>query len=111
MGWIDRRCPLAQFKVQLRRGDIAGLSGFGDYLTTRHCLSALDFERAIVGVGGDETIWMADQNQIAIALQLIAGISNDTTIDGMNRSAIGHGDIDAVILARCKAPDNAATSR
>ena len=50
-----------------------------------------------MGVGGDIAVGMANQNQIAIALQLVAGVSDDAVFGGLHRRALGHRDVDAVI--------------
>ena len=86
---IDRRRTLAQLEVQLRRRDVAGLAGFGDDLAALDRIAALDVEFAIVGVSGDEAVGMADQHEIAIALELAAGIGDDAGLGGLDRGALG----------------------
>ena len=76
IGRIDRRRALAQLEVQLRRGDVAALAGFGDGLAARDLIAALDRNVAIMRIGGHEAIGMTDEHQIAISLELAAGISD-----------------------------------
>src|ERR1700758_2211285 len=74
---VDRGRALADFEMQLRRGDVAGLTGMRNHLAAFHGLAALDQNVAGMRVGGDETIGVANQDQIAIALELAPGISYD----------------------------------
>ena len=110
-GGIDRGRALAQFEVQLRSVDVAALAGLGDDLAALDRVAALDVELAIVGVGGDEAIGMADQNQIAVAFQLAAGIGDDAVFRGPHRGALGNGNVDAVVVAGFEALNDAAARR
>ena len=66
-------------------------------------------------IGGDETVAVAHQHQIAVALELVAGISDDTVFRGLDRRAFGHGEVDAVVLQavrlRAEAGDDPAAHR
>src|SRR6516165_2188448 len=94
--------------MELRRIHIAALSRFRDGLTPLHRFAALDFEIAIIRVSRHETVWMADQNQIAVALQFAAGIGDDTALRRLDRSAFGDGYVDAIIAAGLEALNDAA---
>src|SRR5215470_14633896 len=85
---VDRGRALADFKMQLRRGDAAGLPGMRNHLAAFHGLAALDQNIAGMRVGGDETIGVANQDQIAIALELTAGISDDAIFRGFDRGTL-----------------------
>ena len=61
-----------------------------DHLAAFHRLAALDQNIAGVSVGGDEAVRMAHQNQIAITLQLAAGIGHDAVFRGLDRSTFRH---------------------
>ena len=95
---IDRRRALANLEVQLRRGHVAGLAGFGDHLAALDAVAALDHDFAGVGIGGDEAVAVAHQHQIAVALELVAGIGDDAVFRRLDRRALGHREIDAVVL-------------
>src|SRR5580704_15031183 len=74
---IDRRRAFADFEVKLRRSHISGLTGMRDHLAAFHRFAALDQDVAGVGVGGDEAVTVTHQHQIAVALELVAGIGDD----------------------------------
>src|SRR5262249_8419685 len=113
--WVDRGRALTDFEMQLRRGDAAGLTGMRDHLATLHGLAALDQNVAGVRIGRDETIGVAHQHQVAVALELTAGIGDDAVFRGLDRRALRHGEIDAVILHTIRLGperrDHAATHR
>src|SRR3954447_6053922 len=100
---------LTQLEVQLRRRDIAGLAGLCDRLTALHRIAALYFELAIVGIGRHEAVGVADEDEIAVALELAAGIGDYAVIRRFHGRAFGHRDVDAVIAA--EAADDAAARR
>ena len=50
-GWINRGRAFAQLEMELRRGHISRLTGFGDRLPALHGFSAFDRNFAIVGIG------------------------------------------------------------
>ena len=102
---IDRRRALADLEVQLRRVDVAGLAGLGDHLAALDGVAALDHQLAGMGIGGDEAVGVADQHQIAVALELVAGIGDDAVLGGLDRRAFRHREIDAVVLLRRSASD------
>ncbi len=112
---IDRRRALADFEVQLRRRDVAGLAGFRDHLAAFDGFAALDHDFAGIGVGGDEAIGVADQDQIAVAFELIAGIGDNAVLGRLDRRAFRHREIDAVVLQavrlRSEGGDDAAAHR
>src|SRR5947209_12129286 len=83
--------------MQLRGRDVAGLAGFGNGLTAFHLLAALYVKRAVVGVGRDEAIGVADEDEVAITFELIAGIGDDAVVGRLHGSAFRYGDVDAVI--------------
>src|SRR6202044_251898 len=61
VGGIDRGRSLAQFEVELRRVDVAGVAGLGDHLAALDLLAALDVELAVVAVSGDEAVGVLDE--------------------------------------------------
>ena len=56
---IDRRGAFADFEVQLRRRDVAGLAGLGDHLAAFDGLAALDQNFAGIGVSRNEAVGCA----------------------------------------------------
>ncbi len=112
---IDRRRTLADLEVQLRRRHAAGLPRLGDHLTATDLVVALDHEFARMRIGGDETVGVAHQDEIAVALQLVARIGHDAVLGRPHRSALGNREIDAVTLLtigfRPEAGDHPASHR
>src|ERR1700733_3180001 len=94
--------------MQLRRTDVAGLSGLADHLTALDHLAALDVELAVVGVSRDEAVGMADQDQVAVTLELAARVGDRAVFGGPDRGAFGNGDVDAVVAAGLEALNDAA---
>ena len=84
--------------MQLRRGDTAGLAGLGDHLAAFDDVPLLDQHFARVSVSGDKSVAVAHQHQIAIALQLVAGIRDNAIFGRLDRCTLRHGEIDAVVL-------------
>ena len=63
-------------------------AGIADHLALRHAVAATDDDDAFgMGIGGDIAIVMPDQDEIAVALQLVAGIGDDAGGGGMDRRA------------------------
>ena len=61
-------------------------------------IAALDHQFAGMRIGRDEAIRVADQHQIAVAFEFVAGISNDAVIGGLDGRALRNRQIDAVVL-------------
>src|SRR5262249_4163635 len=95
---VNRGRTFADFKMQLRRGDIAGLTGMGNDLPAFHRFTALDQDVAGMGIRGNESVRVPDQNEIAIALKLVAGIGDHAIFGSLDRGAFRNGKIDAVVL-------------
>src|SRR5271170_6098311 len=99
--------------MQLRRSYVAGLAGLGDHLTAFDRVALLDQDFAGVSIGRDETVAVTNQQEIAVAFKLVAGVSDDTILGSLHRCAFRDGEIDAVILQAVRlgseACDDAAT--
>src|SRR5208282_5013169 len=109
-GRIDRGRSLAQFEVELRRIDVAGVAGLGDHLPALDLIAALDVEFAVVAISRDEAIGMLDENEVAVTLEAVAGINDDAALRRPDRCAGRHGDVDAVVAASLE-PLNDAPAR
>src|ERR1700751_4514788 len=81
---IERGRSLADFEMQLRRVDVAGLAGARDHLPAFDLIAALDQELLGMGVSGHVAVGMAHQNEVAIALELVAGIGHDAVFGGLH---------------------------
>src|SRR5271165_3046233 len=57
---IDRMAVLAQFEMQMR--DIVADARFGDDLSAPDPVAFLDVDLAVVGIGRDKAVPMADKN-------------------------------------------------
>ena len=84
--------------MQLRRVDVAGLPRARDDLAAFDLIAALDQELFGMSVSGDVAIGMAHENQVAVALELVAGIGHDPVFGGFHRRVLRHRDVDAVVL-------------
>src|SRR5712691_2637667 len=101
--------------MELRRGDAPALAGLGDHLPALHRLAAMDEDLGIVRIGGDPAVGVLDQDEIAVSLQLVTGIGDDTVLGGLDRGVLRHRDVDAVVLLAvrlaAKVGDHAALRR
>ena len=84
--------------MQLRRRHVAGLARVRNHLPALDRIAALDHQFARMSIGRDEAIRVADQHQIAVTFEFVAGISNDAVIGGLDRGALRHRQIDTVVL-------------
>ena len=89
LGWIDRGRAFADLEMQLRRRHVAGLSGVRNHLSALDCVAALDEQLARMCIGRHISIRVTDQNKIAVALELVAGISDDAVIGRLDRCPFG----------------------
>src|SRR5271169_1967087 len=83
--------------MQLRRSDLARLTGFGNDLTALDSVTALHQKLACMSIGGDVAVGVADENKVAVTLELIPGIGNDAVFRRLNGCTLRHRKIDAVI--------------
>jgi len=84
--------------VQLRGCHVAGLSGMCNHLSPLDRVAALDEQLARMRIGGHISIRVTDQNEITVALELVAGVGNDAVIGRLDGRPFGNGEIDTVIL-------------
>ena len=87
---------MTQFKMKLRRSNRAALPRFGDCLSALHFIAALDLQLTIMCVGRHIAIGVTDQDQIAIAFELVAGKSNFAFFAGFNLGSLWNGNVDTV---------------
>src|SRR2546429_9260221 len=66
---IDGLSPLPNFEMQLRAGDIAGLPRKSNYVAAIHPVARRNQQALRMRVSGDVAVLVADQDQIAIALE------------------------------------------
>src|SRR5579883_3162613 len=112
---INRFLAAAQFEMKLRLADISGRPDPGDHLAAGDLLPGFDQDHVAMGIGGDETVGMLDQDQIAVAAHLVAGIGDNAAVGGLDRRAARRGDVNAVIAraigSGAKTFDDAALHR
>src|SRR5579871_5266047 len=94
---VNRRRSLADLEMKLRRPHLARLTRFGNDLTALDGVPALHQQLTRMGICGDIAVGMPNQDQIAITLQLVAGIGDDAVLSRLDRRTLGHREIDAVI--------------
>src|SRR5215211_4917045 len=96
---IDRRAALADFEVELV---LIGEAGFGDgrdHLAPLDRLPARDGDLCAMAVGAQPAIAMPDEDEAAVDRDIGPDIGDDAVGSGLDRSADGGGDVDAVIAA------------
>ena len=87
---------MTQFKMKLWRSNRPALPGFGDCLSALHFIAALDLQLTVMCVGRHIAIGVTDQDQIAIALELITGKGDFAFFARFNLRSLRDGDVDAV---------------
>ena len=94
---IHRLGIVAQFEMKLRPIDSAGVPEPRDRLRTVNRIAFRDKQRLIMRICADPAIGMADQNQIAEAFDLVAGISDHAIGRRHDRRSFARGNVDPVI--------------
>ena len=95
-----------------RQSFVAGLPGLTEHLTALNRVATLDRNFTGMGIGGDVAIGVPHQDEVAIPLQLAAGIGHRAFFSRLHRRAFRHGDVDAFIAALAReAGDDAAARR
>ena len=84
--------------MQLWFGDVAGGADARDRLAARDLVAALNQDLITMTIGRDPTIRVFDENEVAIAAQLIARIGDNTPIGRLYCSTTRGGYIDAVVV-------------
>ena len=84
--------------MNLGRGHASRLAGTGDDLSLADAGAPRDEELRIVGIGGHIPVGMPDEDQVAVALQLVAGIGNDTMVGSPHGCAVRHRYVDTIVV-------------
>src|SRR5258705_12587667 len=85
---VNRRRAFADLEMQLRRSDLARLAGLRNDLAALDGVAALHQQFTGMCIGGDVAVGVPNQNQVAVALELIAGIGNDIVLGRLYRRAL-----------------------
>jgi len=85
--------------MQVRRRDSSRASHLADYVPLLYLLSFVDLVDAVMGVHRGKSPRMADDDEIAIAAQLIA-VQNLTLLNGSNRRPLRSLDIYSIMEGR-----------
>src|SRR5450631_4250226 len=94
---VNRRRSLADLEVELRRPHLARLTRFGNDLAALDRVAALHHQFTRMGICGDVTVGVPNQNQIAIAFEFVSGIGHDAVLRRLYGRTLGYRQIDAVI--------------
>src|ERR1700736_1570770 len=94
---VNRHRSFADLEVELRRPHLARLTRFGNDLAALDGVTALHQQLTRMGICGDITVGVPNQNQIAITLQFISGVGDDAVLRRFDRRALGHRQINAVV--------------
>ena len=100
--------------MELRLRRAAGTADLGDGLALLDRVALLHEQLFVVAVGSDVAAGMLDQQQVAHAGDLAAGIDDLATLGRLHRRALGRSDVDAVVLLaarRAVARDDLAVDR
>src|SRR4029453_18972689 len=73
---VNRGRSFADLEVELRRPHLARLTRLGNDLAALDRVAALHHQFTRMGICGDVTVGVPYQNQIAVTLELIAGIGD-----------------------------------
>ena len=87
----------------------------GDGLAAAHRVAALHHDVAVVGVGRDPAVGVADEDEVAVAGEFVAGVDHGAGLGGLDRRAFRHREVDAVVALAVRlgaeAGDDAAAHR
>src|SRR5437879_1014189 len=84
--------------MELRLGDRAGGADTADGLTPLDAISAFHRDGLAMGVGCRPAVGMLEQDEVAEATQLVAGIRDNAVIGSQYRCPGPRSDVDAIIL-------------
>ena len=76
-----------QLEMQLRLGDTAGGADTCDHLAAGDLFAAFDQHHIAMRIGRDPTVRVFDENEVAVAAQLVAGIGDDPAIGCLDGGA------------------------
>ena len=79
--------------MKLRAIDIARGSGKSDHLTFFHVVAATDTDALRMRIGGDVTVIVPDQDQIAITFEFVARVGDGSARGGVDRFAQSGRDV------------------
>ena len=96
--WINRLLAFADLEMQLRLAHIAAVADRRDDVAPADLIAAPDLQGVGMGIGGDPTVRMLDQQQIPEPTQLVAGIDHNAVFSGLDRGANRCRDVQAVIV-------------
>ena len=85
---INRYGTFAQFKVQLRRGNISRLTRKRNNLAALNLVTPFNFNLAGIPINRYPTIGVPDHNEITKALNLTASISDNACLGSLDRCAL-----------------------
>ena len=85
---IERRSAFADLEVQLGCVDVAGLTRPRDHLPAFDLIAALHQQFFGMGVSRDEAVRVTHKNEIAVALELVAGIGHDAFLGRLDRCVL-----------------------
>ena len=79
--------------MELRRPHLARLTRLGNDLAALDRVAALHHQFTRMGICGDVTVGVPHQNQIAVTLQLVAGIGDHAVFGRLHRRAFRHREL------------------
>src|SRR3982750_4971056 len=94
---VNRRRSLADLEVELRRPHLTRLTRLGNDLAALDRIAALYHQLTRMGICGDLTVGVPHQNQIAVTLELVAGVSDHAVFRRLHRRAFRHREVDTVV--------------
>src|SRR3954470_12894369 len=82
---VNRGRSLADLEVELRRPHLTRLTRFGNDLAALDRIPALHHQFTRMGICGDITVGVPNQDQIAITLEFISRIGDDAVLGRLDR--------------------------
>src|SRR5262245_26377932 len=90
--------------MHLRLVDGSGPARLGDDLSATNLVVFLDKKLIGMSVGRHPAIGVPDENEIAVALQLVARVGDLASFSSANLRALRHRDVHAVIVRAVRPP-------
>ena len=85
--------------MELRRVHSAGGAGRGNFFTLAYFLAFFHKQPVVMGISGNPTVIMLNENKVAKSFEFVSGISHRSGIGSLNRFTELGFNVYAVIVA------------
>ena len=107
---VDRLASPADLEVEHRLIGIRHAQ-LGNLLAPFDCLALLDEDAPVVGVGGDEVIWMLHDDQVPVSPKAIATVDHTPLLGRKDRLTLCPGNRNALAATLCESRDDLTICR